>query len=117
MSSLFPDLFFFGPFFAPVLLRAAAAVYFLLYARSMWLLHTQKGKYLAFKDLVIGLLLLVGAFTQLVALVGIVHVFLRGMWFKKERPIQPLRETAVIVAILLALVLMGAGAFAIDLPY
>ena len=42
MQAVFPDLLFLGPYYAPLILRAGVAIYFLLHARAHWLKKTQK---------------------------------------------------------------------------
>ncbi len=117
MNAIFPDLLFLGPYFAPTLLRAGLALYFLLHARALWALEGKRAKLLAGKEAVFGLFITAGFLTQLVALFGVLVVLFRGMWLKTDAPTTPLHEKVLASAALLALVLTGAGAFAIDLPY
>ncbi len=117
MNAIFPDLLFLGPYFAPVALRLALALYFLFHAYSMWALGTQKAKLLAGKEALFGVLILAGFLTQLIALFGILVVLLRGLWLGASAPKETWREKIIASGALLALTLLGAGAFAFDLPY
>ncbi|MEK7613360.1 MAG: hypothetical protein AAB439_00580 [Patescibacteria group bacterium] len=117
MNAIFPDLLFLGPYFAPVLLRAGIGLYFLFHAYGMWMLKTQKSKLLAIKELAFALFFAAGLLTQLVAVFGILVVFLRGMWLGVDAPKEGWREKILAISILATLVLTGAGAIAFDLPY
>lgn len=69
-------------------------------------------------QMVLGVLLVVGAWTQLVALIGAIvalKCLIFGKVYKKIIPLD--RGTSLLLfVILLALVVTGAGAFAFDLP-
>ncbi len=117
MNALFPDLLFLGPYFAPLMLRVGLALYFALYAYTHWKQGTQKSKLLGVKEAVFGLLFLAGFLTQLVAAAGILLVVLRGWWLKDGEGKQAWAEKSAVIAAQLALILLGAGAFALDLPY
>lgn len=117
MHALFPDLLFLGPYFAPLILRVGVGLYFLFHAERHWKQKTDRSKLLALKEAAFGLLFLAGFLTQLVALAGILVVLLRGIWLKKDAAHEPWGLKLVVVSALLALVISGAGAFAIDTPY
>lgn len=120
MNAVFPELLFLGPYFAPVLIRLGVALYFLLHARAMWELKTDEGKLLAGKELAFALLIAGGVLTQLIALFGILVVWLRGVWLGKDAPKETLREKLLATAALSALVITGAGYSPFpfsDLPY
>lgn len=69
-------------------------------------------------EISVGLLLIAGLFTQIAALIGIVCV-LRTLWFTSKYPAFKKHEKVfyfMVLAILFSLLLIGAGAFAVDLP-
>jgi len=69
-------------------------------------------------EIVVALLLIVGLFTQIAALLGIV-IALKMLWFGETYPRFIHHEKAtylLLLVILLSLLVTGAGAFAIDLP-
>lgn len=117
MTSIFPDILFLGPYFAPLVLRAGAALYFLLRAQALWSSNTKKTRLLAAKEALFGLLLAAGLLTQLVAALGIFVVLFRGFWLKNDGVKEPWHEKLLAIAVLAALTISGAGAFAFDLPY
>jgi len=120
MESLFPDLLFLGPYFGPLVLRVAIAVNFLMHAYAMWRLGGTRGKTLAAKEVLFGLLFAFGILVQLVALLGILVVLLRGVWLGKDAPKQSWMENVLAIGVLLTLVLTGAGYSPFpfsDLPY
>lgn len=117
VNAIFPDILFLGPFFAPVILRVGVALFFLISAREHWLLGTKKNKLLGAKKAVLALFFLAGFLTQLVALVGILVVLLESAWLKTESKKGGWEARVVVVASLLALVIAGAGALAVDKPF
>ncbi|MFQ5540725.1 MAG: hypothetical protein ACE5F4_00540 [Candidatus Paceibacteria bacterium] len=120
MESLFPNLLFLGPFFGPLVLRVAIGVNFFMHAHAMWKLGTRRSKILAAKEAFFGILLALGVLTQLVAILGILVVLLRGTWLGKDAPKQSWAENVLAVGILITLAFTGAGYSPFpfsDLPY
>jgi uncharacterized membrane protein YphA (DoxX/SURF4 family) len=74
--------------------------------------------YLALFEIVVGLLLIIGLFTQVAALVGAIIAL--KLPFLKRMNLSLARESgsyyALLFVICISLVVTGAGAFAIDLP-
>lgn len=72
----------------------------------------------SFAYLVIGALLTVGLYTQLAALLGAIIALKSAMFAKRYARIIPLPRSAslLLLAIMLCLVVSGAGAYAFDLP-
>ncbi len=133
MLSIFPSLLIFG-ILAPFILRVIVGVYFLHAGYldfgkeeggSLEEITKKHGKYakpfltiFAIAEVVVGLSLIVGLFTQVAALIGIIFV-LKFLWFKNEFPIFIKHEKVfyfMVLTILFSLLLTGAGALAIDLP-
>ena len=131
MLNPFPGLLDFV-FFAPTLLRIAAAACFFFIAYAQWirrdeLAHTVypligKAPWLAPASVVahalIGLMLLAGWYTQFAALIGLAASF-KAILFAKTLPrFVPLcrGEYILLMVILASLMLSGAGALAYDLP-
>lgn len=115
LELLFPTLLTYS-FFVPLLLRVFLALIFLLDARKYW----DKKERWWIPDgvaLVAAVLLLAGYAVQLAALIGI--GYLAFVFYKKDHDSvftsKPLAFLAF--AVLLALLMTGAGAFALDLPY
>ncbi|PIR85056.1 hypothetical protein COU15_02685 [Candidatus Kaiserbacteria bacterium CG10_big_fil_rev_8_21_14_0_10_45_20] len=116
MESLFPEIFFLS-FFVPLILRIAIAIIFFLDAKALWQTGGSRAKMFALKKALFGLLLAVGFLTQLVAILGILVVLGRRIWLGKGVAPQSLSTNILTVGALLSLLILGAGAFAIDLPY
>lgn len=136
MLTLFPSLLSFS-FFVPAGLRIAAALFLGYQAgyhfthkkrlapelerRFGWLAHSLTASLIMLLVLFeagAGVLLFVGAWTQLVALLSAAG-FLKMAYFSRAIPdYAPLaRSTYLLLAVIcLAIVIMGAGAFAFDLP-
>ncbi|MEX0652200.1 MAG: DoxX family protein [Candidatus Paceibacterota bacterium] len=133
MLSIFPSLLIFG-IFAPFILRVVVGAYLLhigwghlttqretlvekLYAR----LGSPTTIFIVFGGLfevVLGLFLIAGFLTQVMALLGGLYA-LKLLWFKKEFPVLVPHERIfyiLLFAIFLSLLLTGAGAPAVDLP-
>lgn len=115
MESIIPSLFTFS-FFAPLILRVAVSVVFLEASLSLWK-QQGKGKIIGTTSGVITILLLIGAFTQVAAILGISMIV--ALSFYKTVPSVFHKKTfaLLVIAILIALLLTGAGAMAVDLPY
>jgi len=115
LELLFPALLTYS-FFVPLLLRVFMAGIFLLDARKYW---DKKERWWVPDGvaLVVTVLLLAGYATQLATLIGV--AYLAFVFYKKDHESvfnnKPLLFLAL--AVLLALLVSGAGAFALDLPY
>ncbi|HEV8677377.1 MAG TPA: DoxX family membrane protein [Candidatus Paceibacterota bacterium] len=136
MLTTFPSLLAFS-FFAPAFLRAVVAACFayqaithfknkrgvadeisdlakgLSHEAAVWLAGL-----LIIAELAVGILLFVGAWTQIAAILAILG-FLKMAYFNDRLPTYaPLPRSTyfVLVAICLSLLVTGAGAFAFDLP-
>jgi|TARA_B100000315_G_C14461435_1_gene533920 uncharacterized membrane protein YphA (DoxX/SURF4 family) len=74
--------------------------------------------YVGGAEIIIGLALIGGYFTQVAALLGIILI-LKIFYMKKKAPSLSLHENMsyiLMLAVLASLLVTGAGAFAIDLP-
>ncbi len=134
MPSIFPDVLFLGPAFAPVLLRVGVAIAYFLIARHFYK-HRGRlasehfpfvgkpGNAIAWLAVIstglIALFIALGLYLQVAAVVGCVGA-LKMWWFeKKHADVLPYGRIAYFLLALacLSLVILGAGAFAFDLPY
>lgn len=127
MLSLLPDLLDFASL-APIFLRAALGGTFLGYGlrelfKPKYLpagvgISTNLARIIGLWESLIGALLLVGLFTQIVALLAglelLGYLFLR-LKDKAKMPI-PIDYLLVLLAIAISLILLGPGLFAFDLP-
>lgn len=114
--SIFPDLLTFG-LIAPLLLRVIAGFIFI----HLGYKKVHKNKYswiIPYAEIIGGIFLILGLFTQAVAL--ILSFFILYTMYKKIR--QPnLHNNSIeffilLLTVLLSLLFLGAGFFAIDLP-
>ncbi|OGF62855.1 hypothetical protein A2926_04180 [Candidatus Giovannonibacteria bacterium RIFCSPLOWO2_01_FULL_44_40] len=139
MLSLFPQLLDFQ-FYAPLLLRIALGVIFLAHGWPKlagdkaqfagWLesMKFKPGKFWAWLVALIeflgGIALIVGFWTQLAALVLAVQFLVILLWIQRGKPFiggPPAGEAGrefdfLIFVALLALLVLGPGAWALDLP-
>ena len=113
MLSLFPQVLFLAPFSALVIRIALA----LVFAYAAWR-HVAQGdtisRVLSFLKILVAAALLVGAWTQAVALVGALFALV-GLLSPRTR-IFPKSTVALVLVMCLSLVVTGAGALAFDLP-
>jgi uncharacterized membrane protein YphA (DoxX/SURF4 family) len=131
MLTPFPNLLVYA-FFAPTMLRAAAAATLFYLAYQQWLRrdeiarldHFLVGKNSwtyaasALFNLIVGGMLLFGYYTQWAALLAAAGQ-LYGLWLNHRHPqVVILADAAVLllIAVCLSLLLTGAGALAYDLP-
>ena len=114
MESLFPELFFLS-FLAPIVLRAAVGVLFLYDARIFW--KNKKHKMFAFASGVLGVLIAVGLFTQIAVIAAGVQAILDYNRAKTESLFGNRATLLLTLAILVFLLVNGAGGLAFDLPY
>jgi len=132
--SVFPDLLTYG-FFAPLILRVAVGCFFLITGYRMLgasrrvamqsALESRLGTLspilvwgVTLSYLIVGALLLVGYVTQVAALLGLV-IALKSLWICRTHPSlagQSRFFYILLAAIMLSLLLTGAGARAFDLP-
>ena len=132
MLSLFPGLLFLAPL-ATMLLRVFAGLFFVYVAYRMvvtrgeitnarviivghirdWMVWVS-----AFVTFVVGILLIIGAWTQAAAIVGMLISFKHLLGVRSYRAILPLSGGTYVLLFILCLSLLfsGAGAFAFDLP-
>jgi hypothetical protein len=124
MFSMFPSLFTFS-FFAPTLLRIVASLAFLFFAYRLarhTRMHPGSGTpftwYIILAEIVVGGSLFVGLYTQIGAILGVLLSFKLMYFVSRKKYIAPYDYLtyALLVAICLSLLLLGAGAFAFDLP-
>jgi hypothetical protein len=114
MESLFPQLFFLS-FVAPIIIRVAIAGVFLYDAIKIW--KSEGPKWPAPVWLVMGVLIGVGFLTQLAVIIAAVHIIFLA-FSKGSASVFKNNVTAILaLAILLMLLVTGAGGIAIDLPY
>lgn len=112
MLNPFPDLLVLS-FFAPTLLRVAAAAAFLYAAYTLYQHGNKHGLVVALL-FAVGAALLAGYYTQYAALAALVLLALE-LWQRTMR-ILPRSTLLLLVVICLSLLLTGAGALAFDLP-
>ncbi len=134
MESVFPQVLFLGPIFAPVLLRIAAAVaYFVMaqtyykhrveFAKTKFPIVGAVGKQMTWVlialTLLVGLSFVTGFYLQIAAIIGFFGA-IKQWYFSKAHPhlfaFQGLAYFLLAI-ICAALFILGAGGFAFDLPY
>ena len=118
MLSLFPYLLDFQ-FYGPAILRFALGAIFLVHGWQK--LSARPGMFWAWLVTLVeffgGILLLAGLFTQLVALILTMEFLVILLWVQRGKAFVGGREfDFLIFAALLALLVLGPGAFAFDLP-
>ena len=120
MLNIFPSLLIYG-FFAPTVLRIAVALLSFYVVYATWH-HKGKHETLGWASMianaVVGIMLLVGYFTQIAALVALLFRLASFVMPKKYRDFVPLPMSTrlIVAAICISLLLTGAGALAFDLP-
>ena len=131
MLNPFPDLLMFG-FFAPTLLRVVAALMFVYLAyvhfknkdaiARIKLPFISGGAWYIWALLVVELIVAAGLFfgyyTQYVAVLALLGLLKHFMWRSRYPQIFVLPRTTItlLIAILLSLLVTGAGALAFDIP-
>lgn len=132
MLSLFPEFFTYS-LIAPFILRIALGGYFISRGirqhredssawNSLWGTFKIKdwslGTIVAKIEIVIGGLLFIGLFTQAAALATIVFVAIE--WYKKHKfdraPFADVWSSLFVICIAIAILFLGAGFMAFDLP-
>jgi len=113
MLSLFPELLFLSPFAAFVIRLALTAVF--AYSAYTRIPHAQTLlKIFGVIDAIIAIMLLVGFYTQVAALAGLICTI---AWLvKADWNPYPKSTTALALMMCLCLLVLGAGPFAFDLP-
>lgn len=131
MLSMFPELLFLSPI-ADTIIRVVVATV-VLYAAYMQAQRVDVLREIPFSflgagswvvwfsvafDTVVGGLLLVGIYTQPVALIGALGMVITLLFARKYHESIPIPRMALLLTLImtLTLVLSGAGAFAFDLP-
>jgi uncharacterized membrane protein YphA (DoxX/SURF4 family) len=131
MFSFFPQLLFLTPL-AIAILRVTAGLYLIYIGYFLWSERDVLSKesfpiigrmpiwlsaIAAIVQTILGILLIVGAWTQLAALLGLIVALKCVLFARTYKKIMPLDRSAsvLLLIILLSLVIMGAGAFAFDL--
>lgn len=130
--NIFPQLLDLPPFFGPAILRVTLALVFLYLARFHFhnrcavaseipLTPKSAGIFLAYTlsivESVFSLMLLVGIYTQAVSMLA-VAASVKALFWQSGRPyFSPFSTSTYILIIIisLSLIIMGAGAFAVDL--
>jgi hypothetical protein len=131
MLNTFPALLTYG-FFAPTILRVAAALVFLYMAYTVYQHRAQAAQvplplvgvqswapgFAVLAYGIIGLSLLLGYYTQIGAILGAIASLKKLFWGKRLQVLFPLSRASslLLFAICLSLLVTGAGALAFDLP-
>ncbi len=131
MLNTFPQLLVLG-FFAPTLLRIAAACVFAMLAYKHWhnVEHIAQTRFplvgsgawipwvAVIVEGIVALCLLLGYHTQISAIVGLLAALKYAFWAGKYPSYFVLSRTAALLlaVVCLSLMLSGAGALAFDLP-
>ncbi len=134
MESIFPQILFAGPLFAPLLLRIGAAIAFALTAHAFYKHRAELAEtpyplvgkpgmglawFAAVATGILALLLAAGLATQVVAIIAGVGA-IKCWFFTKQNPtLFPAGRTGylLLALICLTLIITGPGAFAFDKPY
>lgn len=131
MLSLFPQILFLSPFSASLLRLAAGVVFlflawmhygkretlakekFIVIGRGMWI-----PLFASLFELLLGVLLIAGAYTQAAAIAGALLALKQLIWRNRYPDFFPLSATAsaLLLVICLSLIVTGAGVLAFDLP-
>lgn len=113
MLSLFPQILFLAPFSASLIRLALACVFFLM-AWKHFAAPENSLRALGVLEIALSAALVLGTWTQGVALLGAARIFL-DIFIPRLR-VLPLSTTLLSLVMLLSLVVTGAGVFAFDLP-
>lgn len=108
MLSLFPQLLDYQ-FYGPLLLRIALGVIFLIHGYPK--IFEARLRLAGLLEFIAGVLLIIGLFTQAAALVLAVELFIIIVWFRRGQELD-----FVLLIMALTLLVLGPGAWAIDLP-
>jgi len=114
MLSALPQLLDYQ-FYAPLLLRFALGAIFLIHGYSK--LFEARLQFVGILEFVAGVLLVIGLFTQIAALVLAAELFIIIVWFKRgQKFVGGWEFDFVLLVMALAILVLGPGAWAIDLP-
>lgn len=121
MESLFPELLFLGPFFAPLIIRLGLALFFLSDGIALIKKNGVREKARGAWSLLLTALFAVGLFTQLAAISGVIYIGIILFFSKETGSALKMKTVALLVLfMLLTLIITGAGytpfPFA-DVPY
>ncbi len=113
MLSIFPQLFAYEQL-APLILRLAAGLIIISFSYSKIFKPAERKNFiLGIAELFSGIMLIAGFLTQLAAGLVILMALFGGTQPKEE---NNLRARIILIAAMAALMLLGPGAFSIDLP-
>lgn len=133
MLNVFPELLNYS-FMAPTVIRIAVGALFIILGYEKYTTHKERlsvflnsirinpsktiVQFLGGVEIAIGILLIVGAVTQIAALIALIISFVSLVLTLREPDLQLRRPTVYILtmAICFSLLLTGAGFLAIDLP-
>ncbi|MES2007191.1 MAG: DoxX family membrane protein [Patescibacteria group bacterium] len=132
MLTTFPSLLMYG-FFVPMMLRITVAIIFgylaiqhfthkkAVSAEIKWVSHEMAvwaTGLLILAELALGILLFVGAFTQIAALLASLGFLKMAVLHKKMPNYAPLSRLSYVLLFVISMTLLisGAGIFAFDLP-
>ena len=110
MLSVLPQLLDYS-FYAPTLLRVALGAIFLIHSYPK--LFEARLRFMGILEFIAGVLLVIGLFTQITALVLAAELFIIIVWFKRG---QNWGFDFVLLVMALAILVLGPGAWAFDLP-
>ena len=118
MLSLFPVLLSYE-MLAPFVLRVTLGAVFIVWAYAHLKSREHKKKTaLGVLDAIVGLLLIIGLYTQLAALVAVIMLLIGLIMKAKKKTLfsDGINYYFILLVIAFSLVVLGAGAFAFDLP-
>lgn len=125
MHPIFPELLFLGPYIAPIIVRLALGVAFIvigMHIHKKVSLKTKiavtRKKIVYILSLLIGVLFIIGLFTQGASIVGALLIgYIMVEYKETPRNILTSLMYSLMLVMCLSLLLTGAGGFAFDLPY
>lgn len=121
MLSLFPDLYSYG-FVAPAFLRLVLASFFLWQGLKFFFFPKQLGlpgsRVVGLFDFLLGIFVLIGLYTQAILLLVLLELFgyLLAKRLLKQANLWSNSEILLLASIALALLVLGPGLWAFDLP-
>ena len=114
-TSIFPQLLFLGPMLAPLLLRLSTGIFLIYLGNDR---HKKAEAWSTVIYLLAGILLVLGLYTQVAVILGILVIAFDYYTDKKNSTISKDKMTLCVIAgiILLSLLFTGPGFIAFDLP-